>query len=334
MASDPTQIDVAQLGNVAVTTPGLTSTTTCTGGLPGIQTLINALAPQLVSALANTLLAPLKPGRRQRQCPDRRRPRADPRPDQLGRCSPPASRLDVQAPWAAIDEETRLAFSFAADLTAPRRRRRQAPRSTRLPPCRRASPALLRDDAGRRHAPFDAGIGLSTAAVNAILRARTEQGLLRRHAVLDLGSGGMLTAGLLAQGAARLRGAGAGDAADASRRADAGTGADRRRRAARLARRAAPRPRPAGSGHRATPARRSTCAPPSTRASASRSPPARPAPTFAARHHRRRHHHRRCYSTRSPTAQARQRHGPGADGADQPAAQVAPAPSAPSPCRR
>jgi len=197
LASDPTQIDVAQIGSVAVTTPGLATTTTCTGGLGGItQSIINALAGQLVVQLANGLLAPLNQVDGNGNTPTAAALEGALGAIQLGPLLATGLGLDVQAPWAAINEDP-LGVSFAADLvaTAP------APSGPVLPQFLAVTESFPAFGANTPVGgmPFDAGLGLSTTAVNAILRARTEQGLLQvATTALDLGSGASpITAGLL-----------------------------------------------------------------------------------------------------------------------------------------
>ncbi|MBX3024241.1 hypothetical protein KF840_04945 [bacterium] len=199
LAADPTQIDVAQIGNVGVTTPGLTSTTTCSGGLGGLAPVINALAGQLVAQLANTLLAPLNQVDGNGNTPTAALLESALGAIQLGPLLSTGLGLDVQAPWVAIDEDA-LGVSFAADLIASAPL--PAPGAPVLPQflaVAESFPAFgATTPAGAM--PFDAGLGLSTTAVNAILRARTEQGLLQlATTALDLGGGASpLTAGLLA----------------------------------------------------------------------------------------------------------------------------------------
>lgn len=199
LAGDPTQIDVAQIGDVGVTTPGLTSTTTCTGGIGGVSSLINALVPTLVTQLANGLLVPLNQVDGNGNTPIAGALEGALGAIQLGPLLSSGLGLDVQTPWAAITEDP-LGVSFAADLiaTAPA----PAPGAPLLPQflfVPESFPAFGADTPVGGM-PFDAGLGLSTAAVNAVLRARTEQGLLQlATSALDLGGGASpLTAGLLA----------------------------------------------------------------------------------------------------------------------------------------
>ncbi len=199
LASDPTKIDVVQIGDIAVTTPGITTTTTCSGASGGaIQGLVNALIGPLFSQLLGTLGAPLNQVDANGNTPIAAALESVFGALDLGGVLGTGLGLDVSAPYTSIDEDP-IGISFAADLAA-----------TALTPVPGAPvlPAFLHvpetfpsfgaaTPVGAL--PFDVGLGLSTSAVNALLRAETEQGLLAMSVTsVDLGGGAVgLTAGAL-----------------------------------------------------------------------------------------------------------------------------------------
>ena len=196
LASDPTSVDVEQLGDIAVTTPGLTSTTTCSGGL---GSLINGLVGPLFSQLLGTLGAPLNQEDGNGNTPIAAVLEPVFAGIDLGGVLGAGLGLDVDAPYAAIVEDA-AGISFAADLTA-----------TALTPVSGAPLLAAFLDVAETFptfiantpigaTPYGVASGVSTAAVNALLRAQTEQGLLRLSVpTIDLGAGAVpLTAGALA----------------------------------------------------------------------------------------------------------------------------------------
>jgi len=199
LASDPTKIDVAQIGDIAVTTPGITTATTCSGAGGGaIQGLVNAFIGPLFSQLLGTLGAPLNQVDGNGNTPIAAALESVFGALDLGSVIGSGLGLTVSAPYTAISEDP-IGISFAADLSA-----------TALTPAAGAPtlPAFLHvpetvpsfgANTPVGALPFDVGIGLSTSAVNALLRAETEQGLLAMSATsADLGGGAVgLTAGAL-----------------------------------------------------------------------------------------------------------------------------------------
>jgi len=200
LATDPTRIDVAQLANVVVTTPGLATTTTCSGSLGGAtQGLITLLVNQLVTQLANSLGTTLNQADANGNTPVAAALETIFAALDLGTLLGTGLGLDVDAPYTVITEDP-TGISFAADLGAAALT--PAPGAPTLaaylhvpetfPAFTAATPVGA--------LPFDVAVGLSTSAMNALLRAQTEQGLLQlTTAAIDLGGGSVaLTAGLLA----------------------------------------------------------------------------------------------------------------------------------------
>ncbi len=186
LISDPTNIDVTQIGDIAVTTPGLTSTTTCAGGL-GV--LINGLVGPLFSQLLGTLGAPLNTVDGNGNTPIASALETTFSAIDLGSVLGTGLGLSVQAPYAAINETT-IGISFAADLAASALT--PAPGAPTLPAYLHVPETFPAFTASTPvgAAPFDVAIGLSTSAMNALLRAQTEQGLLQLATTsIDLGGG-------------------------------------------------------------------------------------------------------------------------------------------------
>lgn len=196
MAGDPTRVDVVQLGDIAVTTPGLSTTTTCSGGLGG---LVNGLIGPLFSQLLATLGAPLNQVDANGNTPIAGVLESVFASIDLGGVLGAGLGLDIDAPYAAIVEDA-AGISFAADLTATALA--PVPGAPTLPAfldVTETFPAFAANTPVGA-VPYGVASGLSTAAINALLRAQTEQGLLRLStAAIDLGSGVVpLTAGALA----------------------------------------------------------------------------------------------------------------------------------------
>lgn len=187
---------MTQIGDIAVTTPGLTSTTTCAGGIGG---LINGLVGPLFSQLLGTLGAPFNQVDGNGNTPIATALESTFSAIDLGSVLGTGLGLSVQAPYAAINE-TPIGISFAADLAASALT--PAPGAPTLPAyldVPESFPAFTANTPVGA-APFDVAIGLSTSAMNALLRAQTEQGLLQFATTsIDLGGGAMgLTAAALA----------------------------------------------------------------------------------------------------------------------------------------
>ncbi len=200
LAGDPTRIDVAQLADIGVTTPGLTTTSTCSGALGGaLSGLISTLVGQLVTQFATSIAAPLNQVDGDGNTPIAAALETTLAALDLGTLLGTGLGLDVDAPYTAITEDP-TGISFAADLGAAALT--PAPGAPTLaaylhvpetfPTFTAATPVGA--------VPFDIAVGLSTSAMNALLRAQTEQGLLQLStAAIDLGGGSaVLTAGLLA----------------------------------------------------------------------------------------------------------------------------------------
>lgn len=196
LLSDPTAVDVVQLGDIAVTTPGLTSTTTCSGGIGG---LINGLVGPLFSQLLGTLGAPLNQADGNGNTPIAGVLESVFATIDLGGVLGAGLGLDVDAPYAAIVEDA-AGISFAADLTAaaltPVSGAPLLPSFLDVP----ETFPVFTADTPIGATPYGVASGISTAAINALLRAQTEQGLLRLSTTsIDLGAGAVpLTAGALA----------------------------------------------------------------------------------------------------------------------------------------
>ncbi|MDX2170184.1 MAG: hypothetical protein SF182_24140 [Deltaproteobacteria bacterium] len=200
LASNPAQIDVVQVQNVAVTLPGLTTSTTCSGSFGGtVQGLVNALIGQLFAQFANGLAAPLNQADGNGNTPIAAALESALAGLDLGTLLGSGLGLDVQAPYSAITEGP-LGVSFAADLSAAALTPASgAPLLASFLDVPESFP-LFGATTPVGAAPFDAAVGLSSSALNALLRAQTEQGLMRLSTTsIDLGSGAVpLTAGQLA----------------------------------------------------------------------------------------------------------------------------------------
>lgn len=200
LASDPTQIDVAQIGAVTIPTPAITTTSTC-AGLPGalVGTLANLLVGQLISQVGAAALLPLNQVDGNGNTPIAALLETTLGLVDLPAVLGPALGLDLDAPFTAINEDVN-GITFAADLTAtalsPAPGAPSFTATYRVP----ESFPVFGATTPVGSLPYGGALALSTSAMNQLLRAQTEQGLLAISVgTVDLGGGPVaLTAGALA----------------------------------------------------------------------------------------------------------------------------------------
>jgi hypothetical protein len=196
----PGRIDVQQLGRASAAVSDLRVTTDCAGPLSGaLDALLRAVREQMTDLLVSKLEDALN-------APD---PRGDP---------PVAAALEealagidltgalggglgvvLDARYAAVAEDPAgitLALDVRAAATAPDARAPDLAASYHVD---EAFPVFASTTPVRGE-PFGLGLGLSTSAVNQVIRAAVESGLLGLElAAVDLGEGPLsITAGLLA----------------------------------------------------------------------------------------------------------------------------------------